>query len=526
MSAVNELGRRAFTRWFWRQLTSMRTALFLLLLLAVAAVPGSLVPQRGVDARAVESYLVQHPKSAPVLDALGFFNVYSSPWFSAIYILLMVSLVGCIIPRSVVYAGALRARPPRAPRNFSRLPASSSFETGASVDEVVAAARAALGRARVDVVDGVRDARDHEAAEISAEKGFTREAGNLIFHISVVVVLVGVAAGTLFGYRGSAIVTEGDGFANVLSQYDEFGSGSLFDPEDLPPFSLTLDDFNAKFQLTGPQRGAPRSFEATGRYTSVPGDDERPFDITVNHPLDVGGASVFLVGQGYAPVIKVTDPEGNVAFDGAVPFLPTDGTYTSNGVLKVPDAEPEQLGFQGFFLPTAAAGKNGVSFSAFPAAANPLLGLFAWRGDLGLADGMPQSVYTLDKSRMEQYLQENGKGLRVSLSPGQEMELPGGAKVEFVKTLQFARFQISSSPLVKVPLFGIVAGLLGLVLSLSVKPRRTWIRARRQGSRTVVDVAVLDRVPRDDLPADLDEFLERFRRSLAPTMPDNEVERA
>ncbi|MCW2841400.1 MAG: cytochrome biosis protein, partial [Aeromicrobium sp.] len=128
-NAVSELGRRELTRWFWRQLTSMRTALMLLLLLAIAAVPGSLYPQRGVDARAVEQYFIDHPTSAPIMDNLGLFAVYSSPWFSAVYLLLMVSLVGCILPRSFVYLRAVRARPPRAPRNFARLPASASFET-------------------------------------------------------------------------------------------------------------------------------------------------------------------------------------------------------------------------------------------------------------------------------------------------------------------------------------------------------------------------------------------------------------
>ena len=131
----------------------------LLLLLAIAAVPGSLVPQRGVDARAVETYFLDHPTSAPILDNLGFFSVYSSPWFSAVYLLLMVSLIGCILPRSFVYYRAARARPPKAPRNFSRLPASTSFETDASPDEVVAAARKALGRSRIDVVDARRRAR-------------------------------------------------------------------------------------------------------------------------------------------------------------------------------------------------------------------------------------------------------------------------------------------------------------------------------------------------------------------------------
>lgn len=512
-NAVPALGRREFTRWFWRQLTSMRTALLLLLLLAIAAVPGSLYPQRGVDARAVETYFLDHPKLAPVLDNLGMFSVYSSPWFSAVYLLLMVSLIGCILPRSFVYFRAARARPPKAPRNFSRLPASASFETERSEDEVMTAARRALGRSRVDVVE-----RD-DVRELSAEKGFLREAGNLVFHVSIVVVLIGVAVGTLFGYRGSVIVTDDGGqFGNTLGQYDEFTSGTLFNSKDLPPFAFTLDKVTARFQPFGsPQAGAPREFRAQGTYSAKPGDDEKPFDITVNHPLAIGSTSVYLLGQGYAPVFRITDAQGNEVFNDAVPFLPADPTYTSNGIIKVTEAKPEQLGFQGFFLPTAVT-QNGedVSTSAHPAAANPLVGLNVWHGDLGLDRGIPQSVFILDKSKMQQYM--NGdKAFRVSLQPGMTAALPDGGSIEFVSLRQFARFQIGSSPLFKVPLFGIVAGLLGLMMSLTIKPRRTWIRTRREGSRTVVGVAVLDRVPRDDLPADLDEFLERFKEALGET---------
>jgi cytochrome c biogenesis protein len=491
----------------------MRTALMLLLLLAIAAVPGSLYPQRGVDARAVETYFLDHPKLAPVLDNLGMFAVYSSPWFSAVYLLLMVSLIGCILPRSFVYLRAVRARPPKAPRNFSRLPASATFETDRSPEEVVAAAREALGRARIDVADrdGVR--------EVSAEKGFLREAGNLVFHVSIVVVLVGVAVGTLFGYRGSVIVTDGGGqFSNALPQYDEFSSGTLFSTSDMPSFSLTLDKVTARFQPFGsPQAGAPREFRAQGTYSPSRGAAEKPFDITVNHPLSIGSTSVYLLGQGYAPVFKITDATGKVAFDDAVPFLPADATYTSNGIIKVPEAKPEQLGFQGFFLPTAVTrGGKELTTSAHPAAANPLVGLNVWHGNLGLDDGRAQSVFILDKTKMKQY-KDGDANVRISLQPGMTADLPGGGTIQFTELRQFARFQISSSPLVKVPLFGIVAGLLGLMVSLTVKPRRTWVRTRREGSRTVVDVAVLDRVPRDDLPADLDDFLERFKDALGET---------
>src|SRR4029453_6182541 len=108
-----------WARWAWRSLTSMRTALFLLLLLSIAAVPGSIFPQRSIDAGKVAAFLDTNPTFGPVLDRLGFFEVYSSVWFSAIYLLLVISLVGCIVPRSRLHWHPLRAKPPRAPRNLT-----------------------------------------------------------------------------------------------------------------------------------------------------------------------------------------------------------------------------------------------------------------------------------------------------------------------------------------------------------------------------------------------------------------------
>ena len=107
-----DLDARSLARWTWRQLTSMRTALVLLLLLALAAIPGSVIPQEDIDSLAVSQWRDDHPRLAPIWDRLDLFAVYGSVWFSAIYILLMISLVGCIVPRLFVYARAIGARPP------------------------------------------------------------------------------------------------------------------------------------------------------------------------------------------------------------------------------------------------------------------------------------------------------------------------------------------------------------------------------------------------------------------------------
>jgi len=343
--------------------------------------------------------------------------------------------------------------------------------------------------------------------------------GNLLFHLAVVGVLVGVAIGSLFGYRGAAVVTEGDDFSNVLTQYDDFASGALFDREALPPFAFHLDAVDARFQLTGPQRGAPRMFAARGTWSAgTSGDDVKPFDIRVNHPLKIGRTSVFLIGQGYAPVFKITDAKGDVVFDDAVPFLPSDGTYTSSGVVKVPDARPAGLGFQGFFLPTAIiTGKAEAPISAFPAAANPFVGLFAFRGDLGLDSGAPQSVFMLDKARLKQLKNKDGTPFRVSLSPGQVSDLPGGGSIQFVELRQFARLQIGSAPFAWLPLGAMILGIAGLVLSLLIRPRRTWVRV----SRTVIEVAALDRVTRGG--RDLDDHVRRVADAVLPSSGQEET---
>src|SRR5690625_5847803 len=114
----------------------MRVALMLLLALAVAALPGSVLPQRPQDPPAVARYLEENPFWGDVLDRLGFFDVFSSVWFSAIYILLFISLIGCILPRVKVHIKALRTQPPKPPRRFYRFRAWVVFVVESSSNTV------------------------------------------------------------------------------------------------------------------------------------------------------------------------------------------------------------------------------------------------------------------------------------------------------------------------------------------------------------------------------------------------------
>src|SRR4051812_49839469 len=137
------LARRA-----WRQLTSMRTALMLLSLLALAAIPGTLLPQRGLNPVKVDDFIASHPQLGPLFDRMSLFDVFAAPWFAAIYLLLFISLIGCLVPRIRLHARALRRRPPAAPRHLLRLATATRWDGGRRPDELAEATRSALRRAR------------------------------------------------------------------------------------------------------------------------------------------------------------------------------------------------------------------------------------------------------------------------------------------------------------------------------------------------------------------------------------------
>lgn len=507
------LGMLGWLRWSWRQLTSMRTALLLLMLLAVAAVPGSVLPQNRLDAGRVEQYLDDHPKLGPWLDRLGAFDVYASPWFSAVYLLLFVSLLGCVLPRTRQHLRALRARPPRTPRRLDRIGTNSVRVVTSDPVTALAAARQALRRRRYRVADYATA----EGDSVSAERGYLAETGNLVFHVALVGVLVAVATGSLYGYSGQAIVIEGAQFANTLPSYDSFSAGSRVDTGDLPPFLFRLDSMQVRFEEKADQNqlGAAREFTADLTVRNTPSSSSRSVQVEVNEPLDIDGTRVFLSGNGYAPVITVRDGTGRVVKSGPVVFLPRDGNYTSLGVIKLPDAKPRQLGLRGFLLPTAVMHPMAGPISVFPDARNPVLVLNAYvskpgTDGLGLDSGTPQSVYVLDTTNLTQLTGADGKPLEIMLARGQSFTLPDGAgTVTFEGVKRYAALDVRHDPSKLPALLAALLALAGVTASLFVRRRRIWVRAVTNGDgRTVMQIAGLARGEDVGLEAELTAILD------------------
>jgi cytochrome c biogenesis protein len=481
-----------YLRFFWRQLTSMRTALFLLLLVAFAAVPGSLVPQQTSDPNGVIQYKADNPGWSKVLDFLGVFNTYSSVWFSAIYILLFISLIGCIIPRTMHHINALRTPPPKTPARLDRLPGflrtTDAVTSEQDAEAGIASARAVLRSSgyRVRVF----------GESVSAERGYLRETGNLIFHIALVGILLSVGIGGGFIWTGQKVVPVGQSFANTLSDYDSISPGRWFSPDSLEPYKLTVTKFDVKYERQNLNAYGDIIDYTTYVRASQPGTKTVNETIKVNSPLDIGGTNVYLLSNGYAPVITVRNPAGKVVYTQPIPFLPQDTNDTSEGVIKVPDGLAKEVGMLGFFYPTECdTATCGVApTSVDPSPTNPVLTLQVYTGNLGLNSGKPVNAYSLDPKKLKLIAGQGSGKPGLTLRPGQTVKLPNGlGTIEFNKVIRYVGLDIHHDPTQLWVLTFAVLVFLGLITGLFIPRRRVWIKAVRRAGKVHYEYAGLAR---------------------------------
>ncbi|OLT25201.1 hypothetical protein BJF82_05390 [Kytococcus sp. CUA-901] len=129
----------------------------------------------------------------------------------------------------------------------------------------MADAIAAMGRARRY---RVREESPREGVrEVSLETGMLRELGNLIFHTSLVGVLISVAIGYLFGWRAEVLVVEGDEFTSSNGRFDTLNAGPWVDTRDLPAFRLAVDAVDVEFETNADAARASSASRASSRWT-------------------------------------------------------------------------------------------------------------------------------------------------------------------------------------------------------------------------------------------------------------------
>lgn len=479
----------------------MRTALILLFILAFAAIPGALLPQRSLNQDKVNQYLAANGKTAEIFDKLQLFDVFSSSWFIAIVVLLLISLVGCIIPRSIDHYKAMKTPPAKAPLRLTRLPLHDEAVVDATEEEVAERVRGRLGKWYLTETPAEEDRAG--ARSFSAEKGYLREFGNLVFHIGLAALIIAVGWGRLTYYEGQVILITGTGteiadenvnaatsvpFCNTAAaNFDSLRSGNTFDGTTLDPFCVTVEDFQAEYLPNGQAKMFTSHIRyAEGQEIRNPEVQWKEKTLQVNHPLRLDEASVYLQGHGFAPAFKVTWPDGE-SRTSIVQFRPDDATnFLSSGALRFdppagmyPDLferRQNQIAIEGLFAPTAEfTGENqGLLQSSYPSMTDPAVAIDIYRGDAGLDTGRSQGLFSLDRDLISSGALS--KEARVNLKLGESTTLEDGTTIEFLGAKEFVNLQVSHDPSSQVVLIASLVALAGMVLSLGIKRRRVWVR--------------------------------------------------
>ena len=499
----------------WRTLRSMRTAIILLLMTAAAAVVGSLIPQIPNSPERVAAYRLDHPLWGDVVSAGGFFDVFGSWWFGLIIALLFVSLIACLLPRSRALWRAARARPIQA-RELDAFPSFAEHRVAAAPADAAVGALKTLRRKRYRV------ALDPDGPALAAEKGFLREIGSLAFHWAFLVLLVAVIIGKGTGYIGHATIVEGETWVDARLNYDgDLRTGRFF-AGGFSGTEITLVDFEDSYRETG----IPMDFHSLLRLAGAGGTDARDVDVRINHPSLFNGIRIFQYGFGWAVMMQVRAGD-RMLFDGPV-VLGQDTPPGENplaqpwvGVIKLRDAAPA-AGDRA----RAVSGRRGLlPFVANRCAATDDAGQRAvrpvtrcgrgscwtprFRGSTRVSCRLPAPASsgeggTVDLDR-DCVVADPGTptpaGLDVVCSP------PPGPKallMSFPELRQYSRLQISHDATIPYVLAAAILIVLGLLPALYVSRRKVWVRARPDGSGSIVQVGgfALQRKDRFD-----DEFV-------------------
>ncbi len=494
----------------WRSLRSMRTALGLLLILALAAVAGSLVPQVGVADARIAAMFRDHPLRAELYDRIGLFDVYGSWWFTLIYTLLLVSLVACLIPRTRALVRNLRTRPQPA-RELETMRHYAERTVPEPPDRAIASAGRLLRRR----LFRVRSSGGGGRPWVAADKGLARELGSLLFHWSFLLILVGIVWGKGTGFTGRAVIVEGQTWTEAHAGYDgQIREGRFFD-EDHTGIQIQVDSFRATYRIPS---GIPKDFVTTAELFQPDGTPAGRVRISVNHPAELDGVKIYQFGFGWAPVIRVErdgEPLASgpvVCTQGAPPRGVSPLQLPWDCVVKLPTLRP-QVGIR-FELWPDVRGLNALLTTGRPmpmlTAYSPVLTFTAYRGDLRSDLALPGNE--LDTAAMRRFDQG-------AVGAGETTKLGDGLTVSFPDLKRYTVLEIKRDRGLGILLVAAILILVGLLPALYTSRRKLWISAQPapdgRGSLLKVGGFALQRRP---------QFEEEFARLVDTLAPPGRAE--
>jgi cytochrome c biogenesis protein len=276
------------TNPIWRFFSSVKLTFFLLIILAIASILGTIIPQRGQGAMEFARNI--SPEMFRFLSSLNLFDMYHSLWFRLIVLCLTLNLIICSINRFPTAWKRFRLLPrPDRDKPFENLPPQQEFSLqGGNTKQNANSIEEFLQR-RYRQVNRKEDA---DTDFFYAEKGRYSHFGVYLVHLSVLIILIGGLVGSFFGFEGYVNIAEGEQTKTIMlrKRMSRMVLG----------FEVRCDKFTVDFY----KNGAPKEYRSDISFI-VNGKEVEKRSVLVNHPVQFGGITFYQANYGTVPGNKV-----------------------------------------------------------------------------------------------------------------------------------------------------------------------------------------------------------------------------
>jgi len=189
---------KAFIRFF----TSIRLAIVLLIILAVASVLGTLIPQQ----RSLEEYAVRYGRLASPLIRLQMTQLYHSIWYLALLGLFALNIIVCTLTRlSPKWRRAVKPHILAESKSLLALKVKDRYRKSAPLSEVKADLEKSLASSRYRLRTEAKDAKVH----LLARKKILGIFGSDVVHLGLLIILAGGIFSGLTSIRKELAIKEG-----------------------------------------------------------------------------------------------------------------------------------------------------------------------------------------------------------------------------------------------------------------------------------------------------------------------------
>jgi cytochrome c biogenesis protein len=278
----------------WRFFCSVRAAVaeiaFLALLVLIGTLRGSSVPQTLADTI---------PPTASVVERWYAWDVFHSLAFSGILTVLAVAITVCTMNRAPGIWQAIAHPTVTTTHGFLRnAEISARFPSSASAADLATNLESNLRSAGYRTLTAER----HGEIHLYADRWRHSRLATFPFHLALIMILLGGIVGARWGFREDEFIIP---------------EGSVRELGHDTGVSVRLNDFSDVYR----EDGSPLVYRSDVTVLKD-GEPVQSGAMTVNNPFIFGDIVFYQSGFGQAVALKITDDQGRVLFDDALPLGP------------------------------------------------------------------------------------------------------------------------------------------------------------------------------------------------------------